>query len=321
MKSRRLSPAKWSAASVPVLLSLLSGGTFAAAEPSHAIYVTSEASGTVAVTDGGSLQLVRRIEVGDRPHNIEATPDGLLVVATQGADTVSVIDPTADPATIRRIGIGAPPHDLALGTDGRTVFVVSERGLLARLDPASGRILGKVKLGGRPHNLIVWREAAFLTDTATRRIVVLDGETPKGLPISIVGHDLAVRPGSEELWVTPWNSDRAVVVGLKERKEIAGFRVGRTPSHKHLAFTEDGSEAWITEPQSGSLFVVNAQTRKVVATIDLGGHPHHVRFAAGKAYVAVGPTDLVALDVKARSIIGRQAVGSDIHDVALRPAE
>jgi YVTN family beta-propeller protein len=140
-----------------------------------------------------------------------------------------------------------------------------------------------------------------------------------GRCISVVEHDLAVRPSSEELWVTPWSSDRAIIIDLKARKEVAGFRVGRSPSHKHLAFTDDGSEAWVTEPESGSLFVVNALTRTVVERVKLGGHPHHLRFAAGQVYVAVGPKDLVVLDVRTRGVIGRLAVGSEIHDIGLLP--
>lgn len=79
----------------------------------------------------------------------------------------------------------------------------------------------------------------------------------------------------------------------------------------------DGIEAWITEPESGSLFVVESQTREVVERTDLQGHPHHVRFAGSRAYVAVGPSDHVVLDVATRGIIGRVAVGSAVHDVGL----
>lgn len=169
--------------------------------------------------------------------------------------------------------------------------------------------------------MIVGRQAAWITDISARIIFVIDGARLDELPISIVGHDLAMRPGSEELWVTPWSSDRVVVIDTTARKEVAGFRVGGARSHKHPAFTEDGSEAWITDPRSGSLFVVDTRTRKVVESIGLGGRPHHLRMKAGKAYVAVGPQDLVVVDVRTRSVVGRLPVGSEIHDVALGPAK
>lgn len=167
--------------------------------------------------------------------------------------------------------------------------------------------------------MIVRGQDVWITDVSARRIVVVDDRGRAAeVPLSIVGHDLAMRPASDELWVTPWNSNRAVIINPETRQEIAAFQVGREPAHKHLAFTEDGREAWITEPSSGSLFVVDAQTRELVTTLNLGGHPHHLRFAAGRAYIAVGPDTLVQLDVRQRHIIGRVTVGSEVHDVGIQ---
>lgn len=129
-----------------------------------------------------------------------------------------------------------------------------------------------------------------------------------------------MRPGSNELWITPWHGGNTVIVDLSTRREIASLPAGRTPSHKHLAFTADGGEAWITEPESGRVFVVDAQTRKVVGDIDLHGSPHHARLAAGRAYVAAGPRNLDVIDVGSRTIIDRVRAGSEIHDIALQPA-
>jgi YVTN family beta-propeller protein len=314
------SPLALVALSLPFLLGALSGGSVtAAAEPSSVVYVTSERSGSIAVVDGGSLQVVQDIQVGDRPHNLEVTKKGLLVIATQANNAVSVVDPGTDPPTVSRINIAAPPHDLALAEDGRTVYVVSERGLLSRLDPFSGRVLEKAEIEGDPHNVIVSGETAWITDVSSRRILVVDPDLPvHELPISIVGHDLALRPVSDELWITPWSRNRIVIVDTNTRKQIADLQMGRDPSHKHIAFTEDGSEAWITEPSSGSLFVVDALARRVLERIDLGGHPHHLRFDAGRAYVAVGPDGLVVLDVRTRRVISRVTVGSEVHEVGLR---
>lgn len=296
----------------------ISAGRYALADPPQAIYVSSEDTDTVAAVEAGTLQLLQDIEVGDRPHNLEVTGDNLVVVATQGAETVSVIDPLTNPASVRRIALGARPHDLALSGDGRTVYVVSADGFLARLDPASARLDRRVTLGGRPHNVVASGGSAWITDISSRQLHVVDeGSEVRDVPLSIVGHDLAQRPATGELWVTPWNDTRVVIVNTETRREIAELPAGRSPSHKHVAFTEDGGEAWITEPSSGRLFIVDARTRGQVEEIELGGPPHHVRLAAGRAYVAVGPQDLVVLDVESRSVVGRAAVGSGVHDAAL----
>ena len=156
-----------------ILLGLVFGRELFAGAP-QVINVTSEDAGTLSMVDASSLRLIRTIEVGHQPHNIEVTRDGLLVIATQGIDAVSVIDPRQEPVTVKRVGIGAPPHDLALGGDGRTVFVVSSGGLLARFDPISGRIHQRVALGGSPHNVAVFGAAAWITDISARRLLVVD---------------------------------------------------------------------------------------------------------------------------------------------------
>jgi DNA-binding beta-propeller fold protein YncE len=312
-------PCRQSALPLLLLLSVLLQASLAsAADAPRAVYVTSELAGAVAVVAGEPPRVVREIVVGNRPHNLEATKGGLLVVATQGDNSLSVVDPGNDPPTVRRIRLGAPPHDVAVAEDGTTVYVLSERGLLAQVDPSSGQVLKTVELGGSPHDLIAAAGVVWITDISARRIIVVDaGFSVRALPISIVGHGLALRPGSPELWITPWAGNRTVIIDSGTGKEVADLRAGQDPSHKHIAFNEDGSEAWLSEPASGSIFVVDASTRRVAGRIGVGGHPHHVRFADGRAYVAVAPNDLVVLDARDRQLIGRLPAGSGVHDVEL----
>lgn len=305
---------------LPLLLLciLVPASLAAAADTPGAAYVTSELSDTVAVVAGDLSGVIEEIAVGNRPHNLEATEDGLLIVATQGDNSLSVIDPANDPPTVRRIGLDAPPHDIAVAQDGSSVFVLSERGLLAQVDPAAGEVLRTVELGGSPHDLAAAAGNIWVTDISSRRIFAIDAEfSVRELPISIAGHGIALRPGSEELWITPWAGTRAVIVDWGTGEQVADLEVGQDPSHKHIAFTDEGGEAWVSEPASGGIFVVDASTRSVAARIDAGGHPHHVRFAGGRAYVAVAPNELVVLDARNRRVISRLRAGSGVHDVEL----
>jgi hypothetical protein len=65
------------------------------------------------------------------------------------------------------------------------------------------------------------------------------------------------------------------------------------------------------------LFILDTETRKLIGNVSLGGHPHHPRIARGRAYIAVGPADLVVLNAKSRAVIGQRVVGSGVHDAAL----
>lgn len=309
---------RWLAAKWAALLSCGAlGAGLAAAQSAPIAYVSSEGSGSVSGVDVNSLRVVKHVDVGRRPHNLDRTTNGLLVVATQGSNAVTIIDTKSEPPAVERINLGVPPHDVAVKAGGGNVFVVSERGLLAEIDAASGRVLRRIELEGQPHDVTTWDGFALVTDVSARRVFIVDGNQVRTIPISAIGHDLAVRPGSKELWITPWMSDRTVVVDLGRREQIAEFRIGRTRSHKHLSFSEDGSQAWIADPESGSLFVVDTKTGSTVATVAVGGHPHHLRVADGRVYVADGPSDLVMLDAASRKVLGRLDVGAGVHDVAI----
>lgn len=297
---------------------LLQAGLAAAADGLDAAYVTSELSNALVVVAEDPPRVIREIPVGNRPHNLEATSGGLLVVATWGENSLSVVDPRNDPPTVSRIDLDAPPHDIAVADDGTTVYVLSERGLLARIDPSSGEVLETLQLSGSPHNLVAAAGSVWITDTSSRRVFAVGaGQSVRELPISIVGHGIALRPGSTELWVTPWAGTRAVVIDSGSGEEIAEFQVGEDPSHKHIAFIEDGGEAWVSEPASGSIFVVDARARTVAEHIDVGGQPHHVRFADERAYAAVAPKEFVVFDVRDREVISRLSAGSGVHDIEL----
>lgn len=94
-----------------------------------------------------------------------------------------------------------------------------------------------------------------ITDVSARRLLIVDGDgRVQAAPISIVGHDLAVRPASAELWITPWNDARAVVV---DHVRVAGGRV----------YVAVGP---------GELVVLDAASRSVLARRAVGPGVHDV---------------------------------------------
>lgn len=47
-----------------------------------AIYVANQASNNISVVDAVSFNIIETISVGDRPHNVNHTPDGHYVLVT-----------------------------------------------------------------------------------------------------------------------------------------------------------------------------------------------------------------------------------------------
>src|SRR5471032_1485573 len=74
---------------------------------------------------------------------------------------------------------GMGPHDVAPAPDGGVWFTAQPRGVLGRLDPATGKIetvdLGE---GSAPHGVIVGPDgAAWVTDGGANAIARVDGTT------------------------------------------------------------------------------------------------------------------------------------------------
>lgn len=82
MGTRTDSLASWPAVFINLVLGILSGAQSAAAQTSDTAYVTSESAGAISGIDTHSNRIVWRADIPGRPHNLEVTTDGLVVVAT-----------------------------------------------------------------------------------------------------------------------------------------------------------------------------------------------------------------------------------------------
>jgi YVTN family beta-propeller protein len=124
-----------SAAAAAALLALLTRGSSGPAVPAN----------SVAVIDPRTNRLVDDVPVGTRPVAI-AVGAGSVWVANQVDRTVDRIDPKTH--TVRDVvGIGTDVHDVAVGF-GSVWVAGGTDGTVTRIDARSGRLLGKVTLGG-----------------------------------------------------------------------------------------------------------------------------------------------------------------------------
>lgn len=102
------------------------------AEPStdgRFVYVTCNADSTVheVATGGEELRVTRSFATGAAPYNLEATPDGRLLLATnRGAGSVSVIDLERGAERERIPTTVDVTHGVVASPDGRYAFVSNE---------------------------------------------------------------------------------------------------------------------------------------------------------------------------------------------------
>jgi YVTN family beta-propeller protein len=84
--------------------------------------------------------------------------------------------------------------------------------------------------------------------------------------------NLAMRPGSRELWVACESSDSVIIIDAATEKKIAEITVGGMPVD--VAFTPDGKRAFVSNRHDDSVSVIDAVTKKVTHTLEAGDAPH-----------------------------------------------
>jgi DNA-binding beta-propeller fold protein YncE len=149
--------------------------------------VVNQPERTLQLLDGPSGTVKMTARMGERPHEVELSPDGryaYVPIYGDGAvgrpgtdgDAVEVVELAT--GRIKRIDTGrVRPHDAKFGPDG-LLYVTAEldRAVLA-IDPATGRVVGRIPTGAaESHSLAISPDGrrAYTANVASGSISVLD---------------------------------------------------------------------------------------------------------------------------------------------------
>ncbi|MFF3673525.1 YncE family protein [Streptomyces sp. NPDC002120] len=158
------------------------------------------------------------------------TPQGLLLTADFGADTVTFVDPAR--GAVASVAVGRAPYGLAVGADGRAWVATAEG--LAVVDTRSRALLARVP---------------YRTGTGP----VTDGEYRGG------GMGIALSPDGAHAYVgvnVPGTTGVLEVVDTATRRVTAVVPVGRRPFDVDVS--ADGAEVYVTGHDSFDVTVVPA---------------------------------------------------------------
>lgn len=230
-----------------------------------------------------------------RGARTETNPDSsrksvaLIYVTNSAADTIDVIDPTANTVVQVIHGIELP-HGITFSPDGARIYVSNEsESVLDVVNRESGEILRKVPLSGRPNNIAITKDGRRVLvgirapQGALDVIDTVSLTRIKSIPVDNV-HNVYVTPDGKFAVSGSLEGKSATVIDLKT-DQIA-WKLNFDQSVRPMAFeaNPDGTTGRIFVQLSNfnGFAVVDFAKRSEVARITLPAEPGGFGIAEGR---------------------------------------
>ncbi len=231
-------------------------GTLAALALAGTLVVLNKAEATASLVDLASGNVVATVPTGKGPHEVAASDDGRLALATN-------------------YGTGEEPGSS-----------------LTLIDVPGAKVVRTIGLGShrRPHG-VRWLDArrALVTAEDSRALLVVDvgkGEVEAVIPTEQnVSHMVALAPGGARAFVSNIGSGSVTVVDLAARKVLAQVKTG--VGAEGIDVTPDGRRVWVTNREADTVSVVDAQSLKVIASLKSASFPIRARVTPDGRHVLV----------------------------------
>lgn len=265
------------------------------------LLVLNKIDATLSFIDPATGSELGCVPTGVGPHELACSADGRLAFVMnygekQPGDSIGVYDVAAR-KELRRIALGPlqRPHGVAEHA-GHIWFTAEQARCVARLDAEGERVDWIAGVGESIAHMLAIDPAngrIYTTNILSNSVSVIDpkaGPGPQGLKHIAVEEKpeaIALRPGSDELWIGHLSAGALTVIDRPQRTVRARIELGGMPIR--VAFTPDGATALVTDAQSGALIAIDASTRELRERLELGKTPVGILIEPGgaRAYVAV----------------------------------
>ncbi len=244
----------------------------------------------------------------------------LIVVANEGAGTLSIID--RDSGKTRTLRVGGDPHNLAWSADGRWLVVTHPAaGQVSLVDPRAAKVLARLAIPGRPHGVAIAPDGrtAFVGAEADRKLYRVDLAELRlagVFDLEAAPHNLIVTDDGRA-WITQQFARYLWLVDLETGGLVRRLETAAKPHD--LAFARRGGVLWVTNWGSAEVTVVRGEPPRPQTVTITGRQPHHVVLTPDgrEAWVTNhGSEDISIIDVGARREVARIPVGDAPHHVA-----
>ncbi|MCZ4091276.1 YVTN family beta-propeller repeat protein [Sinorhizobium psoraleae] len=320
-------------------LTFLSAGLAVAASMSspvsaYMVYVSNEKDNTVTVLDSTTKEVVRTLDVGQRPRGITISHDGKFIyLCASDDDTIEIID-TATYEIIGSLPSGPDPELFVLSPDGKTLYVANEDdNLVTVIDLESKRVVAEVPVGVEPEGMGISPDGKALVNTSetTNMAHFIDTETHE------ITHNVLVdsrprfaefKPDNSEVWVSSEIGGTVSVIDNASRDvkhkitfEIPGLR-SETIQPVGVRITADGTKAYVALGPANRVAVVNAKTYEVEKYVLVGQRVWQLAFTPDQKMIISTngvSNDITFIDVATDEAIQSVTVGALPWGVVVSP--
>lgn len=226
------------------------------------------------------------LRLGDRPEEIDLTPDGeLLVTANYGTNTASLVDPVSR-VEIRRIRVGEGPASVVIDPAGVLAYVLNSLShSITVIDLGNMEASATISLEENPIRGAFDRsgERLYLITANSNDVVVIDTATHGVVQKIFTGMgalSILVDPRRNIFYVGKNNGELAVVT-----PEVLMYINSINLSANVVSMTIDDEENVILAlaPDQRALYKVNPVNNKIIGRIDLGDEGYAVEVIGARS--------------------------------------
>ncbi len=271
--------------------------------------------------------IVKRIPVGEKPHDIAISPDNKYVVTGNNGDgTVSIIEVKTLSEVKRAKTTGDSVHGVVFAPDGKYLFATNQTdNSLTIIETENFSREREVAVGYFPEYVGVTKDGSkvFTTNNGNGgSLTVLtnngfDSKVIKTLKIGIDPHGWAVSPDGSKVVITNLGSNVTYVLDSQTFEEKQHIDTGATT--EFAAFKND-EELWVTDIGARYVSLIDVVQNKILKQIEVGETPHGISFSSDKklAFVPLyNAGEVVIIDVAKREVVKKVKIGDELHNSAI----
>jgi YVTN family beta-propeller protein len=203
-------------------------------------------------------------------------------------------------ATPAKVDVGVWTYGLAAGNGSLWAGSLSSGDVL-RIDPDSGKVVGRITAGARIFNLAAASGAVWAVGNASGTITRIDthtGKVTRTVQVGLQPYD--VEWGFGSAWVS--NAGDGTVWRITNGRVAKRIKVGIEPN----GLTAYGGALWVADHTAGKVVRIDPTTNRITATVKLSG-ADWITGLGDSIYVSQETNTVARVSVKTLEVTGTVA--------------